>query len=104
MSILRRQVFRRDFVEIVAAVVGGVGAKQTTSPPEMYGGQHHSVAGGHILRGQMPLSEQARTPIREVIDRTQSADTRGRPRSCHDSAHTTLIEYIRDFPVRVRYR
>jgi hypothetical protein len=101
MSILRRQVFRRDFVEIVAAVVAGMGAKQTASTPEVYGGQNDSVAGSHVLRGQKPVGEQACTPICEVIDRAQSADTRGRPRSCHDSAHTTLIEYIRDFPVRV---
>ena len=63
----------------------GVGTKQTTSPPEMYGGQHYSVAGGHILRGQMPLSEQARTPIREVIDAPPAARGRGKY-STKDSA------------------
>ena len=30
-----------------------------------------------------------------------AAFARGRPRSGHDGSHTTLIEYISDFPVRV---
>ncbi len=101
MSILRGQVLRRDFVEIIASIVNGMCAKQAAPAPEVYSRQDGAIAGGHILRGQKPLGEQARTPIGETIDRAQSADARGRSWSCHDGAHTPFIEYIRDFRVRV---
>ena len=98
MSVLHGQAFRRDFVEIVASIIYRVCAKQTAPAPKVYGGQDDAVAGGHILRRQKPLGEQTRTPIGKTINRPQSADTRARPRSCHHSAHTPLIEYICDFP------
>src|ERR1700747_3436050 len=99
MSVLCGAVLRGGFVKISLSSVVGVRAAQAAPPPEVYGRQHDAVAGSHILRGQESLGKQACTPIGEEIDRAQSADTRGGPRSCHDGAHTTLIEYIRDFPV-----
>jgi len=64
MSVLRGQVFWRDFVEVVAALVGGMCATQASSAPEVYGGEHDSVPGGHIFRRQEPLGEQARLAAR----------------------------------------
>ena len=89
VSILRRQVFRRNFVKIVAAIIGGMGAKQAAAAPEVYGRHHDGVAGGYILRGQKPQGEQARTPIGEAIDRAQSAYPRRRPRRGHDSLRSS---------------
>ena len=55
MSVLRGQVFGRDFVQIVASIVNGVCPKQTASTPEMDGRKHDAIAGGHIFRGQEAL-------------------------------------------------
>lgn len=75
MSKLRRQVLRRDLVEEVAPIVDRVGTQQAPPTPEMHGGDHDTVVGRDVLRGQQALREQARKPIGKLIDMAKPPDT-----------------------------
>jgi hypothetical protein len=50
VSVLCRQVLRRNFIEVVAPIIHWVRPKQTASAPHVDGGEYNAVVVGDFLR------------------------------------------------------